>query len=1621
MSTHISDHDRDELLAYLYGALDDDERASLEERLRTDDALRAALDAARAEQRLLGEAAVIDADDFQLDTQAARGRIFTLRGSLVAAAILVTVGLSTLGYREVQRSHFTERYPVVAVVGPTSFVPESTVEYEVTVTDLDGDGQAGTVAAKLVDGNGTVQSTVEARVDDDGRALLRFMPESTRPGEEYTVVFETEFARKSAQTVRLGADLRDTTRVITRIATDKPVYRPGDTIRMRGVALESLRLLPAGDVPLRMRLFDPRGGVVMDREMPSKTGVTAWEYELEENAAGGAYRLEIAGAEGDEGRVAPASIEVPVRAYRVPRLTFDIALDRDSYGPGDEGFAWVAVERVEGGAPAGAAVTTTLHVDGRATQTQTFRLDSRGALAVPFRIPTEVAEGRVRLSLSVDDLGSVEGHAKTVPVALGRVKVELFPEGGDLVAGLRSRVYFRATTPSGAPADLAFNVRGADGVVAAARTDVHGMGVFEITPDVGVRINLSATSPAGIEIASEFPQINERGVAMRALNEVTAAGAPVRVELTSSESGVHVVTATVRGTQVVTRRVELTADTAQTVELDLDASKTLGGVVRVTVTRADGSPIAERLVYREPARGLKVTPTTERARYGPRESVNVTVHVSDENGRPASAILGAHVVDEGVVAMASGDSIPMPLHFLLGMEVDELEDADLYAGAPGSAHAIDLLLGVQGWRRFAWKSADEFLADHPESGPRIIGVARTDLPVTVSNGNRARSAMRRDMRRVNDKAGATALLAGIAFLFFGGIVVGMRSVWLHRPFAAIGGFAVPTLLVGLVVTAVVMSNSGMPMTGGADMAVARAVNEAIGLPNEEIAHSAATDDWDAGSVDLVELEEEIASDTAGGGAVRIDELRKLLGRIAVADEEDADAMPRDGLFANDDEFAADAKKRDLLLILTREYVHRAAEWNGVREDFAEVLYWRPILITDENGTATFSFDTPDSVTRFRVVVEAHDGRGALGDGHMTFENRVLFYAEPKLPIEVAAGDLLDLPVSLVNDGVKVANVFVDVTSDSELLRNTVSEGARPGAQVAAGTRTRVTVPFTVGQGRGSANLRFTARTEDGREDISLRTVAVVPRGYPMTISKSGVVTTRATAEIILPDEYDRTSLRGGLRVYPSTLATLVDGLEGMLSEPGGCFEQASSTNYPNVLVLGYLQQSDMVEPAVAKRAQELLGQGYKLLTGYECESDGYEWFGADPGHEALTAYGLLEFADMAKVHDVDPAMLDRTRQWLLDRRDGAGGFTIQQRSLDTFGGAPKGVTEAYIVWALTEADPTTDVAAELTNLERRARESDDAYTIALAALALDNRSQPGTVAMLNRLATLQKPDGSMTGAKTSITSSSGINLDVETAALAALAFDRSTEHLANAEAAIRFILEQRQNGRFGATQATILALRALTAHAQASRTTTSDLDLEIFVNGNVVATRHVPAGTPGVLDFGDEVLPVLRAGKNTFEIRANGAEALPWAVTIGYHSLVPATDPACPVTVTTSLANDTVTEGASVDLTVIVSNTTDKPLAMTIARIGFPAGLEARVTRLDELKEAGEIDFYEVRPREVTLYWRGMRASQTRTITMDFAAAIPGRFEGPATSAYLYYADDAKQWSAPLALTIKAK
>jgi len=475
----------------------------------------------------------------------------------------------------------------------------------------------------------------------------------------------------------------------------------------------------------------------------------------------------------------------------------------------------------------------------------------------------------------------------------------------------------------------------------------------------------------------------------------------------------------------------------------------------------------------------------------------------------------------------------------------------------------------------------------------------------------------------------------------------------------------------------------------------------------------------------------------------------------------------------------------------------------------------------------------------------------------------------------------------------------------------------------------------------------------------------------------------------------------------------MSGVESILREPYGCFEQTSSSNYPNIMVLQYLKSMKIDDPKLEARATKLLDDGYKKLTAFETKENGYEWFGAAPAHEALTAYGLMEFVDMKNVYrGVDDKMIERTTKLLLEKRDGNGGFKKNPRALDSFGGADEDITNAYIVYALSEAG-YKDLGKELTAIEKQAKQSSDPYVMALVANALFNVGEDTRAEKLvEQIIKARNDIGFWTGKKHSITRSTGESLKTETTSLILLALMKSKNpDVASVTSAVKFLVGARSGyGGFGSTQATILALKSLTKYAEFSKKTDEEGTIELLVNGAVVSQKDFAKGERNNVVI-DGLEKFVQQGKQKIEVRFKGCkQALPYAMNISYSTSLPESSKECVVNLEAKLSAKQVKVGETLRLSSTLENKTNQGQPMTMAFIGIPAGFSAQPWQLKEMQEKGTIDFYEIIGNNIACYYRDLAPNEQKQINLDLKAEFPGEYDAPASSAYLYYTSEHKDW-----------
>ncbi|MCA9118234.1 MAG: hypothetical protein KDA79_24350, partial [Planctomycetaceae bacterium] len=375
----------------------------------------------------------------------------------------------------------------------------------------------------------------------------------------------------------------------------------------------------------------------------------------------------------------------------------------------------------------------------------------------------------------------------------------------------------------------------------------------------------------------------------------------------------------------------------------------------------------------------------------------------------------------------------------------------------------------------------------------------------------------------------------------------------------------------------------------------------------------------------------------------------------------------------------------------------------VRRSFPETLLWRPELITNEQGRLEIDVQLADSITTWQLSASAVSATGRLGATQQPVQVFQPFFVDLNLPVALTRNDVVTVPIVVYN--------YLDAPQTVELTINRdewyvpLGDQQENVLQVELQPREVRSLEYPLKAVRvGRHMLEVTARAGEAADALR-KEVTVDSDGIKVEQVASGSLDDPATLEVLVPADAIEGSVSAVLKLYPSRFSELLEGMEGIFRRPSGCFEQTSSTTYPNVLALDYLKRTGQQLPEIEANARQYIHLGWQKLISFEVAGGGFDWFGNPPANVTLTAYGLMEFQDMARVYDVDPEVLARTREWLLSRRRPDGHWPADRGMLNDglAGAVQRGdnldlVSTAYVAWAVfgDQKQRNNDPRAEVT-------------------------------------------------------------------------------------------------------------------------------------------------------------------------------------------------------------------------------------------------------------------------------------------------------------------------------------
>jgi uncharacterized protein YfaS (alpha-2-macroglobulin family) len=551
----------------------------------------------------------------------------------------------------------------------------------------------------------------------------------------------------------------------------------------------------------------------------------------------------------------------------------------------------------------------------------------------------------------------------------------------------------------------------------------------------------------------------------------------------------------------------------------------------------------------------------------------------------------------------------------------------------------------------------------------------------------------------------------------------------------------------------------------------------------------------------------------------------------------------------------------------------------------------------------------------------------------------------------------------------------------------------------------------------------------------IREIKVVPNGREGSLVFNGRLESSAQHDLRFPAHSipDATTLF--VRLYPGPLSQVIEGMDSILSMPGGCFEQTSSSTYPNVLALDYMKRTKKLTPEVHAKAEGYIANGYQRLLTFEVPGGGFSWFGRAPANKILTAYGLMEFSDMSKVSDVDPRLIERTADWLAREQQSDGSWKadtsfINEGATNRYNSDILRIT-AYVAWSLANTG-YQGLAVEKAKdyIESHSGAKLDSYTLAIIAnFAADyKKDRDFTRRSMQALNDARQEKGDQvfwTVEETSVYAT-GESAAVETTGLAAQALLKWAEASEIVRKSLNFISAKKEaSGTWGTTQATIVALRALLLATQLSA---SDVrgSVAVVLNGKPVETLRLSAENNDLLH--QFVLKNIDPQKpNTVRLKFEGSGSLAYQIVGRYFTPweeKPVTEPLS-IDVAydrTKLAqNDIATEK------ITIRNNLEKTANMIMVDLGIPPGFDLLSEDLQTLQDkplgntSGRLEKFSLTATQAILYFDGLSAKQTTTFSVRLRAKYPIRAHTFRSRVYEYYDPAMNATARPVSLEVSGR
>lgn len=334
-------------------------------------------------------------------------------------------------------------------------------------------------------------------------------------------------------------------------------------------------------------------------------------------------------------------------------------------------------------------------------------------------------------------------QAKNVKPLSGKINVQFFPESGDLIYGIESKVAFKAVGDDGFGKDIKGVILDDQNQEVTTFSSRHwGMGIFNLSPVSGKTYKAHITYSDGSEININLPLPLTKGYVLH-INNTDSLNIVVKIETSrnlideNANEGINLIAQS--GGEIYFAAKSKSVSTIFTAVIP--KRKFPSGIVQFTLFSSSGEPLNERLVFIQNPDQLNLSLSAPKKIFAAREKMEINAVVKNDQDEPVSGNFSVAVINETNVPVDEIDESTIFSNLLLTSDIKGyIEKPNYYFSAINeqTRDNLDILMLTQGYHRFEWKQilTNNFqpIVYRPENSLEIAGYLKTLGGKPIPNG-----------------------------------------------------------------------------------------------------------------------------------------------------------------------------------------------------------------------------------------------------------------------------------------------------------------------------------------------------------------------------------------------------------------------------------------------------------------------------------------------------------------------------------------------------------------------------------------------------------------------------------------------------------------------------------------------------------------------------------------------------------------------------------------------------------------------------------------------------------------------------------------------------------------------